>query len=102
MTEELNKLAPPSIHDIESKKTSPKKKKQPIKEIIKNEKEGAADLNDIDVSYDQSETKNKELSFEDEKVKDRWSRYIGAMGIDAVNKQSKASVFVLGLGPFAL
>lgn len=35
-------------------------------------------------------------------MKDRWSRYIGAMGIDAVNKQSKASVFVLGLGPFAL
>ena len=26
----------------------------------------------------------------DEKVKDRWSRYIGAMGIDAVAKQSKA------------
>lgn len=35
----------------------------------------------------------------DEKVKDRWSRYIGAMGIDAVSKQSKASVLMFGLGP---
>jgi molybdopterin/thiamine biosynthesis adenylyltransferase len=35
-------------------------------------------------------------------VKDRWSRYIGAMGIDAVSKQSKADILVFGLGPFAL
>jgi molybdopterin/thiamine biosynthesis adenylyltransferase len=31
-------------------------------------------------------------------VKDRWSRYIGAMGVEAVSKQSKASILLLGLG----
>lgn len=38
----------------------------------------------------------------DEKVRDRWSRYIGAMGIDAVSKQSKADIFIYGLSPFGL
>jgi hypothetical protein len=40
----------------------------------------------------------KELDINDEKVKDRWSRYIGAMGIEAVSKQSKASILLFGLG----
>lgn len=39
---------------------------------------------------------------DDEKVKDRWSRYIGAMGIDAVSRQSKANVLVFGCGSAAL
>ncbi len=43
-----------------------------------------------------------ELDVNDEKVKDRWSRYIGAMGIDAVNKQAKANVAIFGLGPLAV
>ena len=34
----------------------------------------------------------------DEQVKDRWSRYIGAMGIDAVQKQTSAKIFLHGLG----
>lgn len=38
------------------------------------------------------------MDINDEKVKDRWSRYIGAMGIEAVNKQSKANVLLLGVG----
>jgi len=38
----------------------------------------------------------------DEKVKDRYSRYIGAMGIDAVAKQSACSVFLSGLGPLGV
>ena len=29
---------------------------------------------------------NKELDFEDETVKDRWSRNIGVMGIEALKK----------------
>lgn len=41
---------------------------------------------------------NAFIDITDEKVKDRWSRYIGAMGIDAVAKQSKCSVFLSGLG----
>ncbi len=34
----------------------------------------------------------------DDKVKDRWSRYIGAMGVDAVAKQARCSIFLSGLG----
>jgi hypothetical protein len=29
---------------------------------------------------------NQSININDEKVKDRWSRYIGAMGIEAVAK----------------
>lgn len=35
------------------------------------------------MSYDQV-IKEKAMNIEDADVKDRWSRYIGAMGIDAV------------------
>ena len=38
------------------------------------------------------------MDINDEKVKDRWSRYIGAMGIEAVSKQSKANILLFGLG----
>ena len=47
-------------------------------------------------------TEDKELDINDEKVRDRWSRYIGAMGIDAVSRQAKADILVIGLAPFAL
>jgi len=30
--------------------------------------------------------KKKQLNVDDEAVKDRWSRYIGAMGVEAVAK----------------
>lgn len=54
------------------------------------------------MSYSTGPQKELELDINDDKVKDRWSRYIGAMGIDAVSRQSKASVAVFGLGPFAM
>jgi molybdopterin/thiamine biosynthesis adenylyltransferase len=59
---------------------------------------------EIDVEYDKKNIMGtgKEIDINDEKVKDRWSRYIGAMGIDAVSKQSKADILVFGLGPMAL
>ena len=38
------------------------------------------------------------MNVNDDKVKDRWSRYIGAMGMDAVQKQAQASIFVSGIG----
>ena len=44
----------------------------------------------------------KELDINDEKVKDRWSRYIGAMGIEAVSKQSKANILLFGLSPLGI
>lgn len=47
-------------------------------------------------------TEDRELDINDQKVRDRWSRYIGAMGIDAVGRQAKADIMVIGLEPFAL
>ena len=38
------------------------------------------------------------IDIEDEGVKDRWSRYIGAMGIEAVAKQAEAVVYIDQLG----
>lgn len=35
-------------------------------------------------------------------MKDRWSRYIGAMGIEAVAKQAESTVFISGLGPLGV
>lgn len=57
-------------------------------------------MNDIDMDSDKEEEsgdegsnkintesgKKHEIDIEDEAVKDRWSRYIGAMGVEAVAK----------------
>ena len=53
-----------------------------------------------DIKDDEEETKaiNDVIDIEDEKVKDRWSRYIGTMGIEAVAKQAEATIFLSGLG----
>lgn len=40
----------------------------------------------------------KDIDIEDDTVKDRWSRYIGAMGVEAVAKQAAAHIFVSGAG----
>jgi len=59
--------------------------------------EGQAELEDIDVADDSQidsiKKPKKEIDVDDEAVKDRWSRYIGAMGVEAVAKQSRASIF---------
>jgi predicted secreted protein len=55
------------------------------------------DLDLIDMTYDKAETLDEsksekigtvtdKIDITDDKVKDRWSRYIGAMGIEAVAK----------------
>jgi tRNA A37 threonylcarbamoyladenosine dehydratase len=35
-------------------------------------------------------------------VRDRWSRYIGAMGVEAVKKQAESQVLLVGLGALGL
>lgn len=51
------------------------------------------------MGYDETEEiKEGEIDIEDEAVKDRWSRYIGAMGIEAVAKQAASQVFLSGAG----
>lgn len=106
----LNKIPPPTAADTKLKIKGLKKR------IMKGEKkktvefditQGVAKIDDIDVKYDDEdqteeaklmETDSSLIDINDEKVKDRWSRYIGAMGIDAVAKQSKCSVFLSGIG----
>jgi molybdopterin/thiamine biosynthesis adenylyltransferase len=54
-----------------------------------------------EVSQINTETQ-KEINVEDEAVKDRWSRYIGAMGVEAVAKQASASIFLSGAGALGI
>ena len=44
-----------------------------------------ANLDDVDISDDKVKVL-RGFNILDESVRDRWSRYIGAMGIDAVQK----------------
>ncbi|CAD8131312.1 unnamed protein product [Paramecium sonneborni] len=94
LEEELNKIQPPSAIDLEgSRVLKTHIKKQPK---VKNVKEGMANLDEVDVTY--TKIQQKEFEANDENVLDRWSRYIGAMGMDAVKKQANSSVLVSGIG----
>ena len=56
--------------------------------------EDQAEIDKVDVNFDINEEEeeinevvvNDVIDIEDDKVKDRWSRYIGTMGIEAVAK----------------
>ncbi|MGL4947763.1 MAG: ThiF family adenylyltransferase, partial [Mycoplasma sp.] len=63
----------------------------------KNEKMTFEDIDKVDMSYDISSSK-KEINLDDDAVKDRWSRYIGAMGIEAVQRQANSNIFLTGAG----
>jgi molybdopterin/thiamine biosynthesis adenylyltransferase len=54
----------------------------------------------VDVAYEEaSEPKTiEQIDINDAAVKDRWSRYIGAMGIEAVAKQAESTIFLSGVG----
>lgn len=57
------------------------------------------DLEQVDVSYGNEPYKKPQgIDIENEQVKDRWSRYIGAMGIEAVAKQAESRILVCELG----
>lgn len=58
---------------------------------------------EIDVTYDEeTKVQNNELNINDAKVKDRWSRYIGALGIDAVAKQAQSRILICGMGALGI
>ena len=62
-------------------------------------------LEEIDVSYDllnNAQLGDQAININDEKVKDRWSRYIGAMGIEAVAKQAESRILIVGLGALGI
>ena len=54
------------------------------------------------MSYDEKPQHTNELNINDAKVKDRWSRYIGALGIEAVAKQAQSRILVCGLGALGI
>jgi hypothetical protein len=92
LEDELNKLEKPTNYQIKPK-TQKKKAKEQVKKV--GIAEGKQDLSLVDVAddvvqIDTSSGKEQDIDVEDEKVKDRWSRYIGAMGVEAVSKQAKA------------
>ena len=92
-------IPPPSESDT-TKKQAIKVKRGVMSKVGKKVR-AKTDEEVIDVSYD-TEVKEKKMNIEDSDVKDRWSRYIGAMGIDAVARQANASVFMSGLGPLGV
>lgn len=71
--------------------------------VTQDNKGTIAKIEEIDVSYEpSSEINGGIISVDDDKVKDRWSRYIGAMGIEAVAKQAKSRILISGLGPLGI
>ena len=69
------------------------------KEIEKKvEKMKFENLNKIDMSYGDNKNNLKIINLNDDKVKDRWSRYIGAMGIEAVRRQANSTILIYGAG----
>jgi len=97
LEEELNKLPEPSGKDLTSQIMKQKKKSHKIKQRID---EGVQKLDNINVDSDEELiVTTKEMNVDKEDVKDRWSRYIGAMGIEAVAKQATSRVFFSGASP---
>jgi hypothetical protein len=94
LTDALNKLDKPQ--DISNKlKDKTKKKKKATKKVKITD--GQVNLDAESDEDQQIQTKEvKEIDVDDDAVKDRWSRYIGAMGVDAVRKQAAARIFVSG------
>ncbi|CAD8078852.1 unnamed protein product [Paramecium sonneborni] len=98
LEDELNKIQPPSAIDLEgSRVLKTHIKKQPK---VKNVKDGMANLDEVDVTY--TKIQQKEFEANDENVLDRWSRYIGAMGMDAVKKQTNSCVLISGIGALGI
>jgi len=93
LEKELNDLPIPS--DLKKKQEESEKNALNKKKL--ENKLDFISLDNVDVTYENeiSET-NKEININDEAVKDRWSRYIGAMGIDAVQRQANSNIFLSG------
>ncbi|CAK77506.1 unnamed protein product (macronuclear) [Paramecium tetraurelia] len=87
LEEELNKIQPPSAADLEGSR-------------VLRTSQGMANLDEVDVTY--TKIQQKEFEANDENVLDRWSRYIGAMGMDAVKKQANSCVLVSGIGALGI
>ena len=96
LTDALNKMDRPQDISNAAKAKKARKKKAAQKKV--DIREGEVDLNDIDIVDEEEKADGKELDVDDEEVKDKYSRYIGAMGVEAVEKQAKARIFLSGAG----
>ena len=78
----------------ELKKKAEDEKIQTEKKVKKMKFEN---LDKVDMSYDDKK-EQKSMNLNDDTIKDRWSRYIGAMGIEAVRRQANCTILVQGAG----
>ena len=86
----------PLPQDLKQKSEDEKMEKEKKKEKMKFE-----NIENVDMSYndnDEDKKIQKEINLNDDKVKDRWSRYIGAMGMEAVRRQANSTILVYGAG----
>lgn len=105
LEDELNKLDKPTNYQIKPKAIVQKLEKKQTQIGIAD---GKQDLENVDVGSDDEkqemmiDTTKQNIDVNDEAVKDRWSRYIGAMGVEAVSKQAAAHIFLSGIGPLGV
>ena len=63
----------------------------------KVEKMTFENIENVDMSYDENKkVQQQNMNINDDKVKDRWSRYIGAMGMEAVKRQANSTILIFG------
>lgn len=90
-------MPPPDLHEKQEQQsgfTAHKQKKQTELKAVDIK------LEEVDVEYEKESKIVKEYG--ENVMQDRWSRYIGAMGIEAVKKQAESSVLLVGLKPLGL
>ena len=86
LTDALNKMDRPQDISNAAKAKKARKKKAAQKKV--DIREGEVDLNDIDIADEEEKADGKELDVDDEEVKDKYSRYIGAMGVEEIGRAS--------------
>jgi ThiF family len=103
LKETLNSLEAPNVRQLLSSKVNSQANRDKSKKEEKVDlKKDAINFDNIDMTYEDEDAdnlnKNKGgISVDDAGVKDRWSRYIGVMGIEAVRKQAAAQVLLSGI-----
>ena len=91
----LNVLEMPSVDALLGSKTGSLRMGKEKKEKIALT-DGQGKIEDVDMTYDEN-IQLKSMTTDEAGVKDRWSRYIGVMGMESVAKQANASVFLSGM-----
>ena len=74
--------------------------KSSLSVVYKNSENTETDMT-YDTAYQTNENEEG-IDIQNEQVKDRWSRYIGAMGIEAVAKQAVSRILLCELGPLGI